>query len=140
MSIHTDGKDVFEVLAKGLRNIIKPDTVEMKIDNMYMYYRAQTIISRKVLKELGSIDKSSAEHIFNAEALAHVVALYTTFQEHSEKKMNEVAQANPERLQKLSRTLAELGAHKIQENILHELYERQLITPKLYIALKEELH
>ncbi len=139
MSIHTDGKDVFEVLAKGLRNIIKPDTEKMKIDNLYMYYRAQTVISRKVLKELSAIDKSSAEHIFNAEALAQVITLYTTFQSQSEKKMSDLAAAHPEQLQTLSRSLAVLGTRKIEENILSELYERQLITPKLYIALKEEL-
>lgn len=140
MSIHTDGKDVFEVLAKGLRNIIKPDTAEMKIDNLYMYYRAQTIISRKVLKELSAVDKSSAEHIFNAAALEKVVALYTTFQAQSEKKMTELAATHGERLHALSRSLAILGTHKIEESILNELYERQLITPKLFIALKEELH
>jgi CPA1 family monovalent cation:H+ antiporter len=140
MSIHTDGKDVFEVIAKSLRNIFKPDTEEMKIDNLYMYYRAQTIISRKVLKELQSVDRSSAEHIFNAEALANVLELYSTFKEQSEKKMTELATTYPERYQKLSHKLASYGVNKIEENTLTELYERQLITPKLYIALKEELN
>ncbi len=140
MSIHTDGKDIFEVLAKGLRNFVKPDSEETKIDNLYMYYRAQTIISRKVLKELQAIDKSSAEHIFNAEALSHVLELYTNFRTQSEKKMNDVATAYPERYKKLSHELATYGVHKIEENALTELYERQLITPKLYITLKEELN
>jgi monovalent cation:H+ antiporter, CPA1 family len=139
MSIHTDGKDIFEVLAKGLRNFVKPDTEEMKVDNQYMYYRAQTIISRKVLKELKALDKSSAEHIFNAEALTNVLELYTNFKTQSEKKMNDVALAHPERHKKLAHELATFGVHKIEENALTELYERQLITPKLYITLKEEL-
>jgi hypothetical protein len=103
-----------------------------------MYYRAQTIIARKVLKELSGVNRDSAEHIFTSEALVHVSELYTTFKNQSEKKMNEIAQAHPERYQALSLTLAQHSVGKIQENVLHELYERQLITPKLYIALSEE--
>ena len=104
-----------------------------------MYYRAQTIISRKVIKELEKVDKLSAEHIFSADALNHVLELYTTFKTQYEKKMNDVAINNPTIYKKLSYQLAKHGVHTIEETVLHELYERQLITPKLYIALKEEL-
>ncbi len=139
MSIHSDGKDVFEHLANKLRALLDPETAEQKIDNLYLYYRAQTIISRKVLKELQSIDTDSAKHIFTPEALTHVLDLYTTFKEQSEKKMKEIATAYPERYQALSEQLATYGIHKVEEHALTELYERQLITPKLYIALSEEL-
>lgn len=139
MSIHSDGKDVFEHLANRMRAILDPETAEQKIDNLYLYYRAQTIISRKVLKELQSIDTDSAKHIFTPEALTHVLELYTTFKEQSEKKMKEIATAHPERYQALSEQLATYGIHKVEEHALTELYERQLITPKLYIALSEEL-
>ncbi|KKT78755.1 MAG: hypothetical protein UW75_C0038G0002 [Parcubacteria group bacterium GW2011_GWF2_44_8] len=139
MSIHTDGKDVFEVMASSIRKFLKPKTEEEMTINLYMYYRAQTIISRKVLKELTDVDKGSAEHIFNAEALAHVLDLYANFRTQSEKKMNDLAATHPEIHKRLSRTLATQTVHKIEESTLHKLYERQLITPKLYITLKEEL-
>lgn len=139
MSIHTDGKDVFETLASRLRSFFKKETEDNRFDNLYMYYRAQSIISRKVLKELQHIDKNSAEHIFNNSALSHVLELYTTFREQSEKKMRDIAESDPTRHKKLSATLANYGVRKIEESTLIELYERQLITPKLYISLKEEL-
>ena len=139
MSIHSDGKDVFEHLANKIRNVFDPETEEQKIDNLYLYYRAQTIISRKVLKELQSIDTDSARHIFTGEALTHVLELYTTFKNQSEKKMQEIATAHPERYQTLSQKLAGYGIRKVEEHTLTELYERQLITPKLYIALGDEL-
>jgi hypothetical protein len=53
--------------------------------------------------------------------------------------MNDLAVAYPAMHVRLSHTLALQSINKIEENTLHELYERQLITPKLYIALKEEL-
>lgn len=139
MSIHTDGKDVFEAMASRLRKFFKPDTAERKISDTYMYYRAQTIISRKVLKELKAIGITSAEHIFSEEAFSHVIELYTGFQNQSERKMNNTANEHSTVCKKLSLTLATCGVHKIEEVTLHELYERQLITPKLYIALKEEM-
>jgi monovalent cation:H+ antiporter, CPA1 family len=140
MSLHTDGKDVFDHMARLLKIFFKPETPEDKIDHLYMYYRAQAIISRKVLKVLLSIDKSSAEHIFSPEALTHVLDLYQNFMEQSQKKLNDVVTANPERHKVLSERLATYSVHKIEENTLYELFERQLITPKLYIALSEELN
>lgn len=138
MSIHTDGKDIFEITANKLRKLFRPDTEQEKIENLYMYYRAQTIVSRKVLKELAAIDKSSAEHIFSAEALAHVLSLYTNFKEQSQKKMADLAETHTEYSNTLSYTLATCAVRKIEESVLTELYERQLITPKLFITLKEE--
>jgi monovalent cation:H+ antiporter, CPA1 family len=139
MSVHSDGKDVFDILANFVRPLVSPLSETEKVQNLFMYYRAQTIISRKVLKELSNIDKDSAEHIFSSEALTHVTELYTTFKDQSKKKMDDVAKTNPELYQKLAQTLAEQGVHKIEENLLAELYESQLITPKLYISLKEQL-
>lgn len=139
MSIHTDGKDIFEALANRLRKLVKSDQEAAGIADKYMYYRAQTIISRKVLKELKAVDTSSANHIFNPEAFAHAIELYAQFQTQSEAKMQAVALAHPEICSELALRLAKCGVHKIEETALHDLYERQLITPKLYIALKEEM-
>ncbi len=139
MSIHTDGKDIFEILASKIRPLFKKLTKEQGVEDLYMYYRAQTIISRKVLKELSAIDGQSAEHIFSSEALEHVLSLYTNFKDQSQKKMTDIASSHPEALTKLSHILAACTVSKIEESVLSELYERQLITPKLYISLKDEL-
>lgn len=139
MSIHTDGKDIFEYMATKIRTWFGPQTETARIENLFMYYRAQSIISRKVVKELEAIDKSSAEHIFSAEALTHVLELYTTFRLQSEKKMNDLRNNNIAICNALAKRLASFGVHKIEEETLRELYERQLITPKLYITLKEEI-
>lgn len=139
MSIHSDGKDVFEWLAGQVRRVVDAETEATKVDNLYLYYRAQSIISRKVLKELQAIDVDSAAHIFTPEALTHVLDLYTTFRNQSEKKMQEIAAAHPKWYQALSEKLALCGIQKVEEQSLVELYERQLITPKLHVILSEEL-
>jgi CPA1 family monovalent cation:H+ antiporter len=140
MSLHTDGKDIFDRLANAIQSIINPRTREQDVDHLFMYYRAQAIISRKVVKELSEVDAESAAHIFTKEALTRVIALYTKFKEQSELKMAEIATGHKVRYEALARTLALRGVSKIEETMLAELFERQLITPKLYVTLKEELN
>jgi CPA1 family monovalent cation:H+ antiporter len=140
MSLHTDGKDIFDRLANFIESVISPRTREQDVDHLFMYYRAQAIISRKVVKELSEVDAESAAHIFTKEALTRVIALYTTFKEQSESKMAEIATGHKVRYEALARTLALRGVSKIEETMLTELFERQLITPKLYVTLKEELN
>lgn len=139
MSIHIDKKDIFEHMAETVRHIVDRETEERRIDDLYLYYRAQSILSRKVLKELQIINGEDAKHIFTPEAMQHVLELYTTFRNQSEKKMNEITVAHSDRYSELSEKLARCGINKIEEQMLLELYERQLITPKLYLTLSEEL-
>lgn len=139
MSIHTDGKDLFETAAVWIKNLIRPITPQQKAEDELMYYRAQTIISRKVLKTIGGIEHQYATDIFTPQALAHVTELYTTFKNHSEKKMKATYDANPELCEKLVNVLALCGVHKIEEQILEEIYEQEFVTPKLYLTLHEEL-
>lgn len=139
MSLHTDGKDIFDRIANSIRNLVRPRTREENVDHLFMYYRAQAIISRKVVKEIGDIGTERATHIFTKDALEHVTALYTTFKEQSEQKMREIAIGHKVRYEALAHTLALRGVSKIEEVMLTELFERQLITPKLYVTLQEEL-
>jgi CPA1 family monovalent cation:H+ antiporter len=139
MSMHTDGKDIFDRLANVISHFIAPKSQEQNVDHLFMYYRAQTIISRKVLKELGALDTTDQTHIFSAEVLKKVMALYTTFKEQSEQKMADIAIGHKVRYEALAHTLALRGVEKIEASVLHDLLERQLITPKLYLTLGEEL-
>jgi CPA1 family monovalent cation:H+ antiporter len=138
MSMHTDGKDIFDRLVSLFTQFF-PRSREADVDHLFMYYRAQTIISRKVLKELNALDTTSATHIFTADALARVIALYSTFKDQSEQKMADIAIGHKVRYEALAHTLALRGVEKIEASILHDLLERQLITPKLYLTLGEEL-
>ncbi len=140
MSLHTDGKDIFEHMAAWLRSFTSAETEATKTENLFMYYRAQVILSRKVLKELTAIDQAYARNIFTSEAFTHTVNLYTTFKEQSQKKMDGVIAAHTNLTEPLSEILATRGVHKIEENVLDELYERELITPKLFITLTDEFN
>lgn len=139
VSLHTDAKDVFEKIAAFLRTLFTDTTATQRITNLYMYYRAQVILSRKVLKEIGNIDNLYAQNIFTPEALEHTVTLYTNFKNQSEQKMHHLHQLHPGIITPLTEDLAHRGVIKIEENLLTSLFERELITPKLHVTLKNEL-
>jgi hypothetical protein len=68
-----------------------------------------------------------------------VTELYTTFKDQSEKKMNATMEANKDICSAVADKLASYGVRKIEEHMLEEIYEQEFVTPKLYLALQEEL-
>lgn len=139
MSIHTDEKDVFERLAVFLRKHLGQETHATRIQNNYMYYRAQTIIARKVLKEFDVFASDTHTSVFTPEAVAHTKALYIEFRNQSQLKMQTIEENNKEAILAISKKLANRTAHKVAEHVLEQVTENELITPKLSIILKEEL-
>lgn len=139
ISHYHDRKDVFEVLANTVRKLVVPSHLSQTVSEQYMYYRAQSIIARKVVKEFNELTISGIDEVFGTEAFKRIAARYETFQQKSQEKMDAVATAHPSIIDETSERLARLGMRKIEENALHDLLEKQMITPKVYLELKEEL-
>lgn len=135
-----DGRDIFERAVAKMGNTLQPKTADDIAAEQYSYYRAQSIIARKVLKEIGAISPEDAASIFSPTSLAHVMEIYTTFREGSQKKMDAIATANPALTEALGEKFAARGVAKVEEHVLEELFERGFITPKLFVTLKEKFH
>ncbi len=135
-----DGRDVFERMIARVANWIEPQSAQERAGEQYSYYRAQAIIARKVLKELGRIDPKDAESIFAAHSLTHVSELYASFRAGSQAKMEAIEREYPSLTQTLGERFATRGIAKVEERVLDTLFEREFITPKLYVTLKEEFH
>jgi len=138
LSLYRDSKDVFESMVSAWRKFIAKENKRDVIAEKYMYYRAQTILSRKVLVELTRIDNIYAKHIFTPRALTHTTELYEKFKIQTAAKMKELETAYPDIIIVLQRQLAASGVLKIEEYLLNDLLERELITPKLFVTLTDE--
>ncbi len=138
--VHTRGdRDIVERIATSIRTIFFPLSPREEIAELYGYYRAQSIISRKVLKELGSYRPEHTESIFTTESMEHALSLYKRFREQTESKLAELERDHAAVIEPLRRTLASCGVAKVEEQVLAELQEKELITPKLHVTLKDEL-
>lgn len=138
-SVYIDRKDVFEQLANVVRRIAMPSHLKQGPEEKYMYYRAQLIISRKVVKELCFLEKSQMHTIFGETAFSHTKATYESFRDGSKRKMDEVSKQHPQLIRALSEKLACRGMQKVEEAVLQDLLRKGMLTPKTHIAIRDEL-
>lgn len=132
-------KDWFEGLADVLRKAFRRKRYD--IATRYMYYRAQSILANKVLRNLETIAKESDLEIFrDTSEMRKVVELYERFRENSGRKMEAVFEANKEELKSMNEIFTLRGLFKTEEASLNDLYRKEMITPKLYIMLYNELY
>ncbi len=141
LSKYKDKMDVFEIISDVfLRFFVPWRSRELAIEEQYMYYRAQTIISRKVLKELDTLtDDKESEMLLSLSSLNEVKKIYETFKDGAKEKMRNLETEHPEIIHALNTTLAKKGIAKVEEHILEELSSKELITPKLVITIKNDL-
>jgi CPA1 family monovalent cation:H+ antiporter len=147
-SLENNSLDVFEKVSNWVHMWFTPSPEE-SIKNQYLYYRAQSILSRRVIKELktfADISELSQSgvcdtkmNIFDEQALSTVVDVYSEFKQQSILKMNNVAESYPDIIHTLNERLAQKGLFKLEERILEELLRKEIISPKLGILLKQEL-
>ena len=138
-SQYIDNKDVFEHLANVVRRIFSPESLRVTAEEQYMYYRAQSIIARKVVKEMVQAEEMREVEVFGADAFARAKETYETFRINSQNKMDAVSDAYPAAIRALSERLARRGVLKVEEATLDDLNEKEMITPKIYIALRDEI-
>lgn len=141
LSQYKDRMDVFEILSDLFLKLFVPwRSRELAIEEQYMYYRAQTIISRKVLKELDALtDNKESGMLLSLTSLSEVIETYQTFKEGAKEKMKSIEKDNPEIIHNLNTSLAKKGIAKVEEHILEELSSKELVTPKLAITIKNDL-
>lgn len=139
---HGHSRDVFEYLADLMRTLtFRSLTPVERIEETYLYYRSLSIISRKVVKELKKLDGcfddlTSTSHT----AIEHVTQLYDTYRVGSQKKLREIEEEHPELTKPLVGKLARCALYKNETHILGVLRDREMVTPKVSIALEEHFN
>jgi monovalent cation:H+ antiporter, CPA1 family len=138
---HGRAGDIFEYLAEVLRKVSprRIDPMDRIRDN-YLYYRSLAIVSRKVVKELTRLD-GCFEGEFTAphEAITKITSIYERYREGSQNKMSEIKKSYPEVTRELDDRLARCAVYENEIYILHTLRDREMVTPKVSIALSERL-
>lgn len=133
-----DYRDVFENIAEALRDVFMPDTLDNAIREEYLYYRAQEILARKVVKELERMSNGFDGPIFPKTMLDSADRKYKEYLVGAQEKRASLAHRFPGIVSSLDQTLAYRSVYRVEESVLEELYHRELLTPKLHAALLEE--
>lgn len=140
-ALHEDfPPDWFEQIAASMRTILLPKKNQKHLlTEAYMYYRAQEIIARKVIKEFEKLKHRSALESSEYQAVvSQVIASYQAFYDDARQRTREVVAKNPEHLELVNEMFGRQSLVKAFEEGLNELTRKNMLSPKLKILLDGE--
>lgn len=132
--------DWFEQIAAFMRRalFIRQEEAD-RLKDQYMYYRAQEIIARKVIKEFKRLKNHPA---FNFETydilLERVVNTYQIFHDDAATRKQMLLSGHEELLSALDQEFGSESLHKAFVDGLHQLTRKNMLPGKLAILLREE--
>lgn len=134
-------EDWLEKLVNFLRRfILRKAKLGWSPEERYMYYRAQEIIARKVIKYFrGFVLKNGYDFFGDEKIFNKVLDQYLYFEKGAREKMVACAECGGEGLAKMREDFGRRGVLKAEEDEIDELTENEMITPKLSILLRNEL-
>ncbi len=132
--------DWFEQLAAFLHRIFLPKPTKQEIlKERYMYYRAQEIIARKVVKELLKLKhRSKIESAAYHEVVDRVIASHQEFHNDAHMRTEAAVSEDSTYLEALNEDFGKRSLAKVMEEGLCELTRKNMLPPKLAILLEEE--
>ncbi|MDD5769390.1 MAG: sodium:proton antiporter [Candidatus Gracilibacteria bacterium] len=106
------------------------------IDN-YVINRTKAIITRKVIKELKHL--STIDFGFDKKKFDSIIDLYENFNIIANEKKDIIFQKHKSEISIVEGRLADKSLLKLEENVIKDLFSKEIITPKLYIKFMEEI-
>lgn len=132
-SISWDGCD-YDIFSKLAIKLYKNHT--SKLDT-YIRNRSRVIITRKVIKELRSL--SEIDFGFDKKAFDEVIELYAHFNKTADEKRIAIFATHKATINAVESNLVNKSLLKLEEKVLKDLYNKEIITPKLYIKFMDEI-
>lgn len=123
-----------DIFQKCLNKVSK---IPSEYADVYMRNRARVIITRKVIKELEIL--RDIDFWFDKSAFDEVITLYKHFHTMAEDKRNEIYSTHKTSISSIESRLVDKSLLKLEGNIIEDLFEKEIITPKLYIKFMEEI-
>jgi CPA1 family monovalent cation:H+ antiporter len=112
---------------------------EEKMRNVYMYYRAQEIIARKVIKEIGELkDRSKIESEAYQTTINRVISAHQDFYDDAHMHVQEIVSRDPAYFVAINEQFGRQSFSKACKECLSELARKNILSSKLTILLEEE--
>lgn len=157
LAVQSDRVERGETQARDLHERYQPDWIEQAVEagrrflgwrrrrsdiaaEAYMYYRAQVVLIGKVIRHLETLDERGEGRVFGGcAALGLVIGQYRAFEAEARRQMEAVFDKYRDALDRLNEEFAERGLFRAEEKVLQNLLRKELVTPKLYAILYNEL-
>ncbi len=133
-------RDWFESLAHmGRKMLFYRKHENEKIKEQYMYYRAQEVIARKVLKEFTKMERVSDIDSEEYRGLVErVIKSYDAFREDAHDRMAYIVSENVTLLTSIDEAFGSESLRKAHQDSLAGLTRKNMLSPKLVILLEKD--
>lgn len=130
--------DWFERMARFARNLwFRGEDADVQLKERYMYYRAQEIIARKVLKEFTAMKNRRDLHSVEYQRLIEkILAAYQAFRDDAHARVEELLADHASFLASIDEHFGRESLRKACEDGLSQLTRKNMLSPKLTILLE----
>ena len=119
-----------------LRGAVRPPREKR---SLYMYHRAHAIIAQKAIEELHALKEGDVEIFEDTSVFMKVIARHEHIKERAASNAQKLLKEHPVLIEPLVVDFAEAGLFKAEEKILHELCDKEILSPKIAITIEGEL-
>jgi len=123
--------DIFEKILSKFDKDLQSDF------NLYLRSRARIVITRKVIKELKIIKE--IDFWFSKDIFDDTTEMYKKFNEIAQNKKNELLAKNINKISELETKLYNKSLLKLEKKIVNDLFEKEIITPKLHLKFIDDI-
>jgi len=106
------------------------NTTKTHFSDLYIRARTQAIITRKVIKDILQVRELDCG--FPQKYYDSILEIYTSFQAQANEQKEKIFQVHKVEISVLEAKLTEKSLLKAEENFIKDLYQKEIITPKLY--------
>ncbi|MDP2090133.1 MAG: cation:proton antiporter [Candidatus Gracilibacteria bacterium] len=103
----------------------------------YIRNRTRLIITRKVIKELRSL--SEIDFGFDRSLFDEIIELYAAFNKHADEERIKLFSDHKVTINAIESNLINKSLLKLEENLIDDLYNKEIITPKLYMRFIDDI-
>ena len=127
-------KNDYDVLSKLVISVYKKKSTDL---DAYIRNRTRMIITRKVIKELREL--AEIDFWFDKQVFEEIIELYSAFNKNADEKRIKLLSTHKSSINAIESRLANKSLLKLEEKVINDLYNKEIITPKLYIRFKENI-
>lgn len=136
-SLYVDRKDVFDRLVRFMHISLERKKQEQSIEERLQYYRAQMIISRKVIKTLRQMQEEFSRPVFLQDVYEKVIARYEKYKQQCADKVDDLLERHTEELAPYLGHLAEKSLAASGDRALSFLHSRGIVGEMTEHAIAE---
>lgn len=137
-SLYTDRKDVFDRLMLSMQTVFDKKSKTLSPYENVQYYRAQTIISRKVVKTITLMQEQYGAPVFIPEVYEKIITLYTTHKTQAQAKMDGLVKSSPEEFSSCIDSLSIRALESAGKKSLKYLEEKGMVTEAVAHVIEEK--